>query len=52
MSQKAVSDDVEALNFKNFIARLQPWWRLVSLAHIPLGMTNIFSLPTPLFSSR
>ena len=35
MSEKAVSDDLEALNLKNF-------------PHTPKGMTNIFSLATPL----
>ena len=45
MSEKAVSDDLEALNLKIFC---QPWWRLVSLGHAPKGMTNIFSLATPL----
>ena len=49
MSEKAVSDDLEALNLKYFLARRQPWWRLVSLGHTLKGMTNIFSLATPLF---
>ena len=48
MSEKAVSDDLEALNLKNFLARRQPWWRLVILGHTLKGMTNIFSLATPL----
>jgi hypothetical protein len=29
MSEKAVSDDLEALIFKFFLACRQPWWRLV-----------------------
>ena len=35
MSEKAVSDDLEALNFENFLARRQSWWRLVSLGLTP-----------------
>ena len=35
MSEKAVSDDLEALNFENFHARHQPSWRLVSLGLTP-----------------
>ena len=52
MSEKAVSDDLEALNLKIFLARRQPWWRLVSLGHTPKGMTNIFSLATPLIDMQ
>ena len=48
MSEKAVFDDLVALNLKNSLARREPWWRLVSLGHTPCGMTNIFSLATPL----
>jgi hypothetical protein len=40
----AVSGDLEALNSQNFLARLQPWWRLVRLAPPPEFQT----VPTPL----
>ena len=44
MSEKAVSDDLGALNLKNFLARRQPWWRLVSLGPPPppLGHDQYF----------
>ena len=37
---------------KAVYARRQPWWRLVNLGHTPYGMTNIFSLATPLSSTK
>ena len=42
-SEKAVSGNLEAPNLKIFLARRQPWWRLVRF-----GPPNIRNIPTPL----
>ncbi len=43
----AVSGDLEALKLKIFLARRQPWWRLVRF-----GPPNTRNVPTPLHIMR